>query len=196
MSQPDLMAESEPPQPKPRGASRILALRAKRWRRRAIRGWRHFVMHSVLHADDPPARLALGAAIGVFIAFTPTFGFQMLLVVFTAWLLRANKAVGLPVVWISNPATMGLIYYPCYVVGRTLLGRHVIDHQWWSELKSPPAGWWPAVEFYWSRIVEVATPLWLGCLLVAICLAIPTYYGVYHAIRLYRLRRWGQLTPP
>jgi hypothetical protein len=174
----------------------MLTLRLTRRIRQAIRWWRHFVMHSVLHADDPPARLALGAAVGVFLAFTPTFGFQMLLVVFFAWLLGANKAVGLPIVWISNPATMVLIYYPCYVVGRTLLGREPIRQQWWSELRNPPSGSWSAMEFYWSRLVEVATPLWLGCLVVAICLAIPTYYGVYHSIRLYRLRRWGQLTPP
>lgn len=161
------------------------------WRRA-----RHFVLRSVLHTDDPPGRLALGAAIGVFFAFTPTFGIQMLLVVFAAWLLRANQAVGLPLVWISNPATMLLIYYPCYVVGRTILNREPIDRQWWSELGTPPVGWWPALEFYWSHLMEIAAPLWLGCVLVATCLAIPTYYLVYHLIRAYRLRRWGQLTPP
>jgi len=157
---------------------------------------RHFVLHSVLHADDPPGRLALGAAIGAFITFTPTFGFQSLLVVFAAWLLRANKVVGLPIVWLSNPATMVIIYYPCYVVGRTLLGREPIGSQWWNGLRHPPPGWWPAVQFYWSRLLEVATPLWLGCLVVGTCAAIATYYLVYHMIRAYRLRRWGQLTPP
>lgn len=157
---------------------------------------RRFVLHSVLHADDPPQRLALGAAIGMFITFTPTVGFQMLLVVFAAWLLRANKVVGLPIVWISNPATMMLIYYPCYVVGRSLLGMEPIDSHWWSELREPPASWWPAVDFYWSHFLEVATPLWLGCLVVATCTSVPTYYLVYHVIHAYRLRRWGQLTPP
>ncbi|MCA9121238.1 MAG: DUF2062 domain-containing protein [Planctomycetaceae bacterium] len=164
--------------------------------RSSWRKTRRFLFHTVLHADDPPGRLALGAAIGVFFAFTPTFGIQMLLVVFAAWLLRANKAVGLPVVWISNPATMMIIYYPCYIVGCTILGRESIDRRWWSELRKPPAGWWQAVEFYWSHLLEIAMPLWLGCLLVATCLAVPTYYLVYYVIRGYRLKRWGQLTPP
>ena len=35
-----------------------------------------------------------------------------------------------------------------------------------------------------------------ACLVVASCLAIPTYYGMYHTIRVYRMRRWGQMTPP
>jgi uncharacterized protein (DUF2062 family) len=174
----------------------MLARRVKGRFRTAWGKARRFVLHSVLHADDPPSRLALGAAIGIFVTFTPTFGFQMLLVVFAAWLLRANKTVGLPIVWISNPATVVLIYYPCYVVGLTLLGREPIDSQWWSELRKPPAGWWPAVEFYWLQLLEVATPLWLGCLVVAACTSIPTYYLVYHVIRVYRLRRTGRLKSP
>lgn len=120
----------------------------------------------------------------------------MVLVVFAAWLLRANKAVGLPIVWISNPATMMIIYYPCYFIGRTLLGREPIGQHWWSELREPPPGWWPGLEFYWTRLLEIATPLWLGSIVVATCTAIPTYYIVYHLICIYRLRRWGQLTPP
>ena len=44
-------------------------------------------------------------AVAMFITFTPTVGLQMILSVFFAWLLRANKAVGIPIVWISNPAT-------------------------------------------------------------------------------------------
>ncbi|MCA9145369.1 MAG: DUF2062 domain-containing protein [Planctomycetales bacterium] len=174
----------------------MIARQVKGRFRYAWRKARHFVLHSVLHTDDPPGRLALGAAIGVFFAFTPTFGIQMLLVVFAAWLLRANKAVGLPVVWISNPATMMLIYYPCYVVGCTILGRESIDSRWWTDLSTPPTGWWPAIKFYWSHLMEVATPLWLGCLIAATILAILTYYFTYHLICAYRLRRWGQLTPP
>lgn len=49
---------------------------------------RKFFYHNVLHADDPPHRLALGAAIGVFVAFMPAVGFQMMINFFLAWLLR------------------------------------------------------------------------------------------------------------
>ena len=52
------------------------------------------------------------------------------------------------------------------------------------------------VTFYWSRLMEIATPLWIGCLVVAAAAAIPTYYGVYYVVRWYRLKRWGQLIPP
>lgn len=156
----------------------------------------NFVMHEILHADDPPHRLALGAAIGMFVAFTPTIGFQTAIVLFAAWRFRANKAIGLPIVWISNPATAVPIYYGCFVVGRFVLGREGMGSQWWSQLSSPPAGWWPMVSFYWSQMMEIATPVWLGSMVVGLAAAVPCYYGVKHAIRLYRLKRWGQLIPP
>ena len=157
---------------------------------------RQFIVERLLHADDPPHRLALGMAVGVFIAFTPTVGFQMMLAVFLAWLLGANKVVAAAVVWISNPATLVPIYYTCFVVGRSILGYEPMGQEWWGELSNPPSGWWPAVQFYWSRFLEIATPLWAGGALVGLLLAYPSYYVVYHLVRWYRLRRWGQLTPP
>ena len=164
--------------------------------RRAVRRTRKFIYHNILHADDPPHRLALGAAIGMFLTFTPTVGFQMILNVFFCWLFRANKAIGIPIVWISNPATIVPIYYSGYVLGRLMLGWEPVSDQWWNELAYPPEGWWPAVVFYWTRFVEIAAPLWLGSSVIGLLLAYPTYYILYYIVRTYRLRRWGQLTPP
>jgi uncharacterized protein len=161
-----------------------------------LRNARTFVYRRILHADDPPHRLALGGAIGMFVACTPTIGFQMIISVFIAWLLRANKAIGVAVVWISNPATFVPIYYFCYVVGRTMLRRETVHHRWWAELAHPPPGWWDGIAFYWSRLMQIAVPLWVGCIVVGVLTAYPTYYILYVTIRAYRLRRWGQLVPP
>ena len=157
---------------------------------------RRYVAHDVLHADDPPRPLALGAAIGIFIMFTPTFGIQMLLIVFAAWLFKANKVIGIPVAWISNPATAVPIYYACFVVGRVLLGHPEMGEGWWAHLSKPPEGLWLRVSFYWSRVMEIAAPLWIGSLVLGLAAAIPTYYAVYYAVCSYRMRRWGQLTRP
>jgi uncharacterized protein (TIGR03546 family) len=160
------------------------------------RSTRRFILHNVLHADDPPDRLAMGAAIGVFIAFTPAIGLQMLLVVFLAWLLRANKVIGVPLVWISNPATIIPIFYGCYSVGRFVLQRKAIGGHWWNELYRPPDSWWDAVLFYWHHFMDIAGPLWLGSFIVGFLLAYPTYYVLAHLIYRYRMRRWGQPVPP
>jgi uncharacterized protein (DUF2062 family) len=123
-------------------------------------------------------------------------GVQSVLVVFLAWLLRANKAVGLPLVWISNPATAVPIYYPCYRIGLFLLQRPGIPAQWWRDLASPPEGWSAALAFYWAKFLEIASPLWLGCVLVGLVSGWITYRVVHRLVSVYRLRRWGELTPP
>ena len=71
---------------------------AYRFRRSIVKA-RRFIVKNILHADDPPERLAMGAAIGMFVTFTPTVGFQMMLTLFLSWLFRANKVIGLPIVW-------------------------------------------------------------------------------------------------
>jgi uncharacterized protein (DUF2062 family) len=150
-----------------------------------------FVYHHLLHADDPPHRLALGAALGMFIALTPTMGMQSVLVIFFAWLLRANKAIGLPFVWITNPATAAPIYYPCYVIGRILLRQPGIDPGWWNQLATPPEEWTAAIEFYWYKFLEIALPLWVGCIAVGLVSGWITYEIVYRLARGIRAKRKG-----
>ena len=104
--------------------------------------------------------------------------------------------IGLPIVWISNPATIVPIYYFCYFVGRMMLGWQAVHRDWWVHLAQPPPGWWETITFYWSRFVEIAAPLWLGCSVIGLLLAYPTYYCLYYLVRNYRLKKWGQLTPP
>jgi uncharacterized protein (DUF2062 family) len=171
---------------------RQFRLRIQRIKRRL----RHFVFHSILHADDPPHRLALGIALGMFTMVTPTVGFQMLIVVFLAWLFRANKVVGLPIVWITNPATIIPIFFSCYRLGQAILGRPEVGLEWWARMSNRPEDWWPRVQFYWDRFMEIAVPLWLGSMIVALVLGYVSYYVSYYAIAGYRMRRWGQLMPP
>ena len=162
-----------------------------------------FCVYRILHADDPPHRLALGIAVGMFVTFTPLIGFQMMLSVFLAWLLGANKLVGIPLVWISNPFTIIPIYYPCYRLGCAMLGEKVVSSKWsslgteWKELLADPATTWTVkVRFWWEGLMDFIGPLCLGCLVVGTFFGIASYYLSLIMIRSYRLRRWGQLMPP
>ena len=143
----------------------------------------------ILHADDPPHRLALGVALAIFVTFTPTIGFQSMLVVALAWIFGGNKLVGLPLIWLSNPATFVPIYYPSYRIGRWILGGPPVSWGWWKDLTHPPDGMLEAMRFYWSRIVEIIWPLTLGCLVVATPLALASYWLTYHLVGKYRAIR-------
>lgn len=59
-------------------------------------------------------------ALGVFCAFVPV-PFQMLLAAIFAIWLRVNILIAVPMVWISNPFTMGPMYYFCYLLGVEML---------------------------------------------------------------------------
>ena len=80
-----------------------------------------FVKFRILHIGDSPHRIALGLALGIFIAYTPPLGFHMIFVAMLAFMLKANKFVALTSVWICNPFTFIFIYYPNYLLGRVLL---------------------------------------------------------------------------
>jgi uncharacterized protein (DUF2062 family) len=74
-----------------------------------------------------PDEIAKGVALGIFVGMTPTFGFQMVIVVFLALLLRENRLAAILGVWITNPLTAPIIYSIEYEVGRILLGMDHID---------------------------------------------------------------------
>jgi uncharacterized protein (DUF2062 family) len=168
---------------------------------------RRYVLHNILHADDPPHKLALGIALAMFVTFTPTVGLQMVLVFFLAWLLRGNKVVGVPLVWLSNPFTIPPIFYFNYWVGAIALGGDLKGFEWFVETVQAAEGraadatwwgdgWWLRVSAYFQMLLDIAVPLWFGSILVATALAVPTYYICYWTICWYRMKRWGQLIPP
>jgi uncharacterized protein (DUF2062 family) len=68
-----------------------------------------------LHGD--PHYVALGMAIGVFVACTPTIPFHSILAVALAILLGASKPAALLGVWVSNPFTVLFLYFACFKVG-------------------------------------------------------------------------------
>jgi hypothetical protein len=148
---------------------------------------KQFFLHNVLHVDDTPHRIALGVAIGMFWAWTPTVGIQMTLTIVFAFLLRANKLVGLPWVWISNPATMLPMYYGNYRLGRLLLGGTWPEIQFAHVIRTP--GWFRKFWALMQETLHVAWPLWLGSVIVALAWAVPTYFIIRWAVIAYRARR-------
>ena len=76
---------------------------------------------ALLHLDDPPWRVALALAIGVFISFTPFLGFQTLLALLVATVFRLNAAVVITGTWINLPWFMPFVYAGALKLGALLL---------------------------------------------------------------------------
>lgn len=124
-----------------------------------------------------PDDIAKGMALGIFIGMTPTFGFQMAIAVFWAWVLRENKIAAALGVWITNPLTAPFIYALEYETGRVLLSMeqlHLPATLSFGALRN--LGW------------QVIVPLCFGSLLYALVSGALAYALTLRVIPM--LRRW------
>jgi len=76
---------------------------------------------ALLHLDDPPWRVALALAVGVFISFTPFLGFQTLLALLVAAVARLNAPVVVTGTWLNLPWFMPFVYAGALKLGAWLL---------------------------------------------------------------------------
>jgi uncharacterized protein (DUF2062 family) len=77
---------------------------------------RRFLVWLVRLRGSPEA-IAGGAAVGMFVAFTPTMGVQTVLALALATVVNANRPVAIVPIWITNPVTAAPIYAFTYYVG-------------------------------------------------------------------------------
>jgi uncharacterized protein (DUF2062 family) len=170
--------------------------------RKTARRIERFVVLRVLHADDTPHRLALGIALGMFIALTPTMGFQIVLVLLLAPFIRANGRVGVPMVLITNPFTMVPIYGFNYWLGYHLLSifgerpglniekvKNTIGNlQIWNYVFKHfyEAQFWHSLWCLFIKFLNVSLDLWIGSIIVGLFLAAISYVVSYKLIVWYR----------
>jgi len=79
-------------------------------------------LHRLAQRGSSAQQLALALAIGVFIAFTPTFGFHYISALLIAWLFGLSFpaiAIGTSV---NNPLTIAPLYSFCLWIGLLLVG--------------------------------------------------------------------------
>ncbi|MCY4056228.1 MAG: DUF2062 domain-containing protein [Cyanobacteria bacterium MAG CAR4_bin_6] len=80
----------------------------------------------LLRQEGSPGQRSRGVAAGVFAGCFPFFGFQTLLGVALASLLRGNRILAAAGTWISNPFTYVPLYWFNYTIGSRLLGEEPV----------------------------------------------------------------------
>ncbi len=171
---------------------------ARIWRR-----LKDLVVHRILGVDDTPQRIAFGVFLGFLVAMTPTIGFQIVLYVTIASLLRANKVVGIPILFISNPLSAVPLYWFAWWLGSVILhgdapsetpNEAVLrDHLEESGANEPD--WWVAIftPDFWENLGDqlwrLGAELWVGCLALGLLSGIPAYFLTLWAVRAFRHRR-------
>jgi len=88
-------------------------------------GWMRaagYVWHRLRRLPDPPHKIARGIAAGVFVCFTPFFGFHFVLATILAFLMQGNILAALLATFFGNPLTFPIIAAISVELGNWMLG--------------------------------------------------------------------------
>lgn len=151
------------------------------WRRSAL-----YYLKRILRLSGTPYAIAMGAAVGAAMSFTPFIGLHFILTFLIAWPLRGNLVAGAIGTFIGNPLTFPLIWATTYQLGHLILsreGHHVparlgedLLHKSWDQL-------WPIVE-----------PMTVGAIPLGLAVGAIVYLVVYKAVSAYREGRRERLS--
>ncbi len=98
---------------------------------------------------------------GIWISMLPIVGVQMIVVFFVSLIVRANLPLIVALQWISNPFTMGPIYFADFKIGMSILNLLGVDYPQ-NKLLSPEYDW---SEFSFKelvRLIDTFPPMFLG----------------------------------
>jgi uncharacterized protein (DUF2062 family) len=86
-------------------------------------GWRLWKarLGALLQLDESPRRTAAALAVGVFLSFTPFWGFQTLLALLLATVFRLNRAVTVTGTWLNLPWFAPFVYAGAVKLGALML---------------------------------------------------------------------------
>lgn len=127
--------------------------------------------------------VAKAFAVGLFFAFIPV-PFQMVLAAGVAIMIHSNLPISIALVWITNPFTMPVIFYGCYIVGAWITGTTAQEFTF---------------EANWQWIVDslstIGPAFLLGCGVLATLFAILGYFLIqalwrYSVIKAWKNRAW------
>jgi len=122
-----------------------------------------------------PNNVAISLAIGFFIGFTPTIGFQTILCFLFAKLFKKNFIItfigsSIPT---GIPYLIPFVYYGCYKIGSYILG-------WEGNIKIEK---FTTKKMLFWELINFGKPLIVGCLLCGIISGLVVYFLTYFLMR-------------
>ncbi|MCX7558649.1 DUF2062 domain-containing protein [Sulfitobacter sp. F26204] len=171
-------------------------------------GWArafHYVKHRMRRLPDSPERIARGVWAGVFITFTPLFGFHFVAAVILAKIMKGNIVASLMATFVGNPLTFVFIALSSLKTGHLILGTELQEGELRAlSRKFANAGgdlWHNFVSIFtpdemdWSGLAifsrEVFYPYLIGGIIPGIICATIAYYLAVPLLHAYQKRRRG-----
>jgi len=137
-------------------------------------------LEQILHLHESPRRTALAFALGVFIAFSPTYGLHTISVIVCAWAFRLNVVALMAGAFINNPWTLLPILAATFWTGFQFLGTPAAGAFQWDRL---------TLDTFMDQIQAYAAPFFLGGVFLSLLGALLAYPAAYWIIAQARARR-------
>ncbi len=123
-------------------------------------------IQEALHLQETPQRTAFAFSLGVFIAFTPTYGLHCVSVIFLAWAFRLNFPALLVGAFINNPWTIAPILGATMWTGFFMLGMPEVPDFSWNNL---------SITAMYEVVLPFVLPFTLGALALSVLGALLAY---------------------
>ena len=172
-------------------------------------GWlraTRYVIWRLWRLPDPPHRIGRGVAAGIFISFTPLFGFHLIGAWLIAWAIRGNVVAALLATFVGNPITFPFIAYAATWLGREILGTHGVlsPKMIFGEFADATAQLWHNLgaifgptEAHWDQLGsffnDVFLPYLVGGVILGTIAGVTAHYMTVPVIRAYHRRRARKL---
>jgi uncharacterized protein (DUF2062 family) len=105
-------------------------------------------------------------AVGLWAMYTPPLPWQQVIAAVGAVYFNANLPIAVALVWITNPLTWIPLYFIAYQVGAMAMGAETFSFDQFSSL------------FSIDKVMELGTPLLLGCFILMNAGAVLGYFGI------------------
>jgi uncharacterized protein len=159
--------------------------------RRAMRLSYAFLRLKVLHVTDTPHRIAMGVAVGVFVAFglAPFLGTHIFAALLLATVLGGNKIAALASMWVHNPVTMWPIIFGEYELGKHIVGLwskaprggHELLKRFLDTWEEQGVFTYPFVGEFWHELshvmVKIGLEVTIGCVVLGVVTAVLSYFA-------------------
>lgn len=133
----------------------------------------------LLRLNNTTPEIALGVAIGVFIAIMPLYGLHTVMVIIAALLVRqANKIAILVGTNISLPPTLPFITWAGYEIGKAILRNNAVSLQW-SDFKT----------ITFQKIIDIYPVLFVGSIVLGLFCAVLVYFLTYYFVGKFKERK-------
>ena len=165
-----------------------------------------YVLYRLRRLPDPPHKIARGISAGVFVCFTPFFGFHFFLAAMLSFVMQGNILAAVLATFFGNPITFPIIAAVSLELGHWMLGIpggaplpevfrefSQASLQLWHNaaaiFTSDVAHWDRLASFYW----RVFWPYTVGGIIPGVITAVAIYMMALPAVTAYQNRRIKKL---